>query len=314
MLNIYEQIKHNSRTTRIIIVIFISFFLFMGLGLDYYFCGGLRAPILTVLAVLVGIITSYSSYRYGDKLILSSTHARQLDLNNPKEKQWHNVVGEMSIAAGIPMPATYLIDDPDPNAFATGRGPRYASIAVTRGLLDALNRDELQAVASHEMSHIKNFDIRLMLIVAVLVGSIALLSDWASRSLFYGRKRGDRSSGKSEGGAALIILVIWLIAMVLAPILSQIMAMFVSRKREYLADASGARFTRNPIALANALEKISSKAEPTRSINQGTAHLCICDPRGSSINLKEGRWADLFATHPPIDKRIEALKQMAYVR
>lgn len=314
MLNIYEQIRYNSRRTRIIILIFISLFLFIGLGLDHFYGEAFKAPILTVMALLAGIVASYSSYRYGDKLILYSTHARPLDLNDPKEKQWHNVIGEMSIAAGIPMPATYIIDDPDPNAFATGRDPNHASIAVTRGLLDTLNRDELQAVASHEMSHIKNFDIRLMLIVAVLVGSIALLSDWTSRTLFYGRRSSDRSSRKSEGGASLIILVIWLIAVMLAPILSQIMAMFVSRKREYLADASGAELTRNPIALANALEKISSRAEPTRSINQGTAHLCICDPKGSSIGLREGWAADLFATHPPMNKRIEALKQMAYVK
>ena len=207
-----------------------------------------------------------------------------------------------------------MVDDSGPTAFATGRDPKHASIAVTKGLLDTLNRDELQAVASHEMGHIKNFDIRLMLMVAVLVGSIALLSDWASRSLFYGKRRDNRSSSKNEGGAALIILAIWLIAVILAPILSQMMAMFVSRRREYLADASGAELTRNPIALANALEKISSHIEPTRSINQGTAHLCICDPKGSKIGLREGWAADLFATHPPIGKRIAILKEMAYVK
>ena len=312
-MNIYQQIRRNKHSTWVIITIVVSFFLFIGLGLDHFYGAGFNIPLFTLIAVVIGVITSYSSYRYGDKVILSSTHARELDLDDPKQLEWHNVIGEMAIAAGIPAPSAYIIDDPDPNAFATGRDPNHASIAVTRGLLDILKRDELQAVAAHEMGHIKNFDIRLMLIVAVLIGSVALLSDWASRALFYGRRREGGGSSKSEGGAAIVILAIWLVAVILAPILSQMMAMFVSRRREYLADASGAELTRNPIALASALEKISSKTEPTRSINQGTAHLCICDPKGSAIGLKEGWLADLFATHPPINKRIEILKQMAYV-
>jgi heat shock protein HtpX len=163
------------------------------------------------------------------------------------------------------------------------------------------------------MSHIRNFDIRLMLVLAVLIGAVALISDWARRGLF--RSGGRRSSNRreGEGGAVLIILAIWLVTVILAPILAQIMAMFVSRKREFLADASGAELTRNPLALASALEKIDSRVEPTRSIHQGTAHLCICDPKGMAIGNKEGWGADLFATHPPIQKRIAALKQMAYV-
>ncbi|OGW84597.1 MAG: hypothetical protein A2987_05770 [Omnitrophica bacterium RIFCSPLOWO2_01_FULL_45_10] len=309
-MNIYEQIQKNRRATWFIVTIFIALFLFIGLGLDRFYGEGINAPVFTTLAVFVAIVSSYSGYRYGDRVILSSTKARELNLNDPKEKQWQNVVDEMSIASGISRPKTFIINDSDPNAFATGRDPDHASIAVTRGLLDALNRDELQAVASHEMSHIKNYDIRLMLIIAVLVGSIALLGDWASRSLFYGRRRERKSEG--GGAGALIILAIWLITVILSPILSQIMAMFVSRRREYLADASGAELTRNPIALASALEKIESCAEPTRSINQGTAHLCIADPKGSSVNLKEGAVWDLLATHPPIAKRIERLKGMAY--
>jgi len=316
-MNIYEQKKANIRSSWAIIAIFVLFFIFIGLGIDRYYGAGFNMPVYTVMAFLVAVISGYAGYRNGDRLVLYSTHARQLDLNDPRQKQWQNIVEEVSIAAGLPTPKTYLIDDPDPNAFATGRDPEHASIAVTQGLLGALNRDELQAVAAHEMSHVRNFDTRLMLMVAVLVGSIALLSDWAARMLFY-RRTGRRSSssggGSSGGGAALIIIGIWLIAVILAPILSQLMAMFVSRRREYLADASGAELTRNPLALAGALEKISSYTGPTRSINQGTAHLCIEDPKGNSINLKEGRLADLFATHPPINKRIEILKQMAYAR
>jgi heat shock protein HtpX len=309
-MNIYEQISSNKRTSWIIITGFILFFLFIGIGFDFFYGAGTQMPAFTSIALLFGMASSFSGYMYGDKLILSSTHARELDLNDPKQKQWQNVVEEMHIAAGIPRPKTYIIHDADPNAFATGRNPENSSIVVTRGLLDILNRDELQAVASHEMSHIRNFDIRLMLMVAVLVGSIALLSDWARRSLL----RGSRSNSRKEGSGDVIILVIWLVTIILAPILSQIMAMFVSRRREYLADASGAELTRNPLALASALEKISSRAEPTRSISRGSAHLCIADPKGSAMGLREGRIADLFATHPPINKRIDALRNMAYAK
>jgi heat shock protein HtpX len=312
-MNIYEQALHNRRATSITVTIFILFFLVIGSGFDFYFGVGEELPFFTIIALAIGGISSYVGFRYGDKLILSSTHARELDLSDPKQKQWQNVVEEMSIASGIPLPKTFIIDDPDPNAFATGRGPDHSSIVVTKGLLEALSRDELQGVAAHEMSHIKNFDIRLMLLLAVLVGSIALISDWARRSLFYGQRRRSSKEGGS-GGIALIILAIWLIAVILAPLISQLLAMFVSRKREYLADASGAELTRNPLALASALEKIDARFEPTRSINQGTAHLCICDPKGSALGAREGRVADLFSTHPPINKRIEALKQMAYLK
>jgi heat shock protein HtpX len=308
-MNIYEQISSNKHWTWLVVILFIFIFLFIGMGFDYYY--GARMPFFSVLALLVGSISAYTGYRYGDKIVLSSTRAKPLDLNDPKQRQWQNIVEEVSIASGLPLPKTYIIEDPDPNAFATGRNPQNSSIAVTRGLLNALNREELTGVAAHEMSHVKNFDIRLMLILAVLVGSIALLADWAMRSLFFRRSSRNREGG---GGGEIIILVVWLVAVILAPILTQLMAMFVSRKREYLADASGAEITRNPLALASALEKIASFTGPTRSINRGTAHLCIEDPTGRRINFREGPVADLFATHPPVQKRIEALKQMAYLQ
>lgn len=314
-MNIYEQLKSNKQATVVILSIFISFFLFIGFGFDYFYGVGVGLPVGTLVAALFGGILAYSGWRWGDQMVLSSTHAQPLDLNDPKEKQWQNIVEEMSIAAGIPVPKTYVIEDPDPNAFATGRDPEHSSLAVTRGLLNALGRDELQGVAAHEMSHVKNFDIRLMLIIAVLVGAVALLADWAGRALYFRGERRSRSSSDSSGGALmLIVLVVWLITVILAPILSQLMAMAVSRKREYLADASAAELTRNPLGLASALEKISSFSGPTRSINQGTAHLCICDPKEQALGLKEGWFADLLATHPPINKRIEVLKQMAYLK
>jgi heat shock protein HtpX len=312
-MNIFEQKRKNQRATWILISIFIALFLLIGLGFDYNYGAVLKLPVFSLIALLFGSFSSYAGFMYGDKMILASTHARELDLSDPKQKQWQNVVEEMSIAAGIPLPKAYIIDDPDPNAFATGRSPRNSSIAVTSGLLGVLNRDELQAVASHEMSHIRNFDIRLMLMIGVLVGAIALAADWARRGLFRSGRQSGRDNDRNSGGNG-IILVIWLAAVILAPILSQIMALCVSRKREYLADASGAELTRNPIALASALEKIDSRSDPTKSINQGTAHLCICDPKGKAVGLKEGFSADLFATHPPIAKRIEALKQMSYLK
>jgi len=220
----------------------------------------------------------------------------------------------MAIAAGLPKPRVYVVSDSDPNAFATGRGPGHSSIAVTQGLLDTLNREELQGVVAHEMSHIRNLDVRVMTIVAALVGAVALLADWARRGMMWGggsRRRGrdDRGGG---GAASIFFFVIWLVAIMLAPLLAQALAMMVSRRREYLADASGAELTRNPGGLASALMKIESDVAPTQSIKRGTAHLCIADPLGSKMGLREGFWADLLSTHPPMAKRISLLMQMAY--
>jgi len=227
-----------------------------------------------------------------------------------------DVVSEMAIAGGLPKPAVYVIPDPDPNAFATGVGPERSSVAVTRGLLDTLNREELQGVLSHEMSHVKNYDVRVMTVVAALVGSVLLLSDWGRRGLWWGG--GSRRSRDNDGGGsgvfALVFFVLWIVSLILAPIIAQLVAMAVSRQREYLADASGAELTRNPLALASALQKIDAAAAPTASIKQGVAHLCIEDPRGSGVNASEGFLANLMSTHPPIAKRIELLRQMAYQR
>src|SRR5438445_1249745 len=223
----------------------------------------------------------------------------------------------MAIAAGLPRPAVYMVADPDPNAFATGRGPGHASIAVTRGLLDVLDREELQGVVAHEMSHIRNLDVRVMTIVAALVGAVALLSDWARRGMWWGggsRRRGGGDDNDRGGGlTGLLFFILWLAAIVLAPLMAQLLAMMVSRGREYLADASGAELTRNPMGLARALEKIDAAVAPTQAVSHGSAHLCIADPLGRQVNLREdGFWTDLFASHPPMAARIAALKQMAF--
>ncbi|MEO8189055.1 MAG: M48 family metallopeptidase [Acidobacteriota bacterium] len=286
----------------------------MGGDLFLYGSGGSPGlPVLTIGALLFGGGSALWSLKGGERAVLESTHARPLDRSDPRQKLLDNVVEEMAIAAGLPKPAVYVVPDPDPNAFATGSGPEKSSIAVTAGLLDVLNREELQAVVSHEMSHVRNYDVRVMTVVAALVGSVLLISDWGSRGLSWGG-RGSRDDDDSGGGGGLgvVFFVLWVISLVLAPVIAQIVAMSVSREREYLADATGAELTRNPLALASALEKIAAAVEPTRSIKQGVAHLCIEDPRGRAINERAGMFSDLFATHPPIARRIALLREMAY--
>jgi heat shock protein HtpX len=222
-----------------------------------------------------------------------------------------NIVDEMAIASGLPRPKVCTIPDPDPNALATGMAAERASIAVTEGLVERLNREELQAVVAHEMGHIRNYDIRLMTVVAALIGTVLLISEFGTRMMRFGGGRSGKKSSTNSGGLG-ILMVVWVAALILAPFISQILAMAVSRQGEYLADASGAEMTRNPLALASALQKINDAPELTRSITKGTAHLCIADPLGRKVNEREGGMAVLFGTHPPIHKRITLLRAMAY--
>jgi len=304
---------------------FVAFFLFLGYGFDrVYFGGGeFVFPIGTLTAFGVGSASALTSYYSGDRAVLLSAGAVSVDRalsagasdgDTLKLRQLDNVVEEMSIAAGLPKPKVYVVPDPDPNAFATGRDPEHASIAVTRGLLDAVTRDELQGVVAHELSHVRNLDIRLMTVIAAMVGAIALLSDWTSRGLRHGSvgSGGRRGRSKDKGGAAVVLLVIWIVAILLAPLIGQMLAMMVSRRREYLADASGAELTRNPLALASALEKIEQAHAPTPSVKRGTAHLCIADPLGKAVGLRQGWAPDLLASHPPMANRITALRQMGF--
>jgi heat shock protein HtpX len=323
--NIYEQQKRNRNRTIVIMIAFVLFFGFLGYGFDLFYFGvdplGVTGdaygfPMATIVALAVGSLSSFWGLQSGAKAVLSSAQAFPVPDNDPKYQTLNNIVDEMAIASGLPRPKVYIVPDPDPNAFATGKDPEHSYIAVTQGLLDTLNREELQGVIAHEMSHVRNYDIRVMTVIAALVGAIFLLSDWGGRMMRFGvgggRRRSNSRSGGGGGPLVLVILAIWLIGLILAPILSQILAMAVSRQREYLADASGAELTRNPLALANALSKLESAAEPTASIKKGSAHLCIVDPIGRKMNLKEGGVAELFGTHPPISKRITLLKAMAY--
>lgn len=328
-MNIYEQQQSNRRKTAVIMVIFVVFLAFVGFGFDYFYLGydpwtpprptsfpreaSFPIPLATIVALGLACYWSLWSLYGGDEAVLASADAVRIypGTPDPQKQMFINVVHEMAIAAGLPMPKAYIVADADPNAFATGRDPQHASIAVTQGLLDKLNREELQAVVGHEMSHVRNFDIRLMTVIAALVGAVVLLSDWTRRAMRggIGSRRSSRSSG---GGFAMIVLVFWVVTWLLAPVLARLLAMAVSRQREYLADASSAELTRNPGALATALKKIESDFAPTRAIKQGTAHLCIADPLGRKVGLREGFWPDLFATHPPMYRRISKLMQMAY--
>jgi len=322
-MNLYDQQQSNRRKTWLVMLAFVAFFLFLGIGFDTFYIGAGRGvlPIGSVIALGVGSVSAATSYFSGDRAVLLSTRAQPVEElaaganadDTLKLRQLENVVDEMSIASGLPRPKVYVVPDADPNAFATGRDPAHASLAVTRGLLDTLDREELQGVVAHEMSHIRNLDVRVMTIVAALAGAVALLADWARRGMMWGGgRRRDRDDERGGGVAGIIFFAIWLIAVLLAPLLAQLLAMMVSRRREYLADASGAELTRNPLGLARALDKIESAATPTVTVNRGTAHLCIADPLGRPMNLREGAWANLFASHPPMASRIAALKEMAY--
>ena len=336
--NLFEQQARNRRLTVAWLALFILFFAWLGFGGDLaiYLATAARTegqvsyrfPLLGVAVTTIAAIVAWVSWRKGPQQVLWSTGARELTAPQTfEEKQLVNVVEEMAIAAGLPKPRVYVIDDPDPNAFATGRDALTACIAVTTGLLAVVNREELQAVVAHEMSHVRNLDVRLMTLIAALVGVIVVLSNGMGRMLGMGGRGAVRGGGGGLGGlfggrgkkggeglaiAAVVIFVLWIITLILAPIISQIMAMAVSRDREYLADAGGAELTRNPGALASALEKIETHEAPTTSIKAGAAHLCIADPLGKDVNLKEGRFADLMATHPPMAKRIVRLKGMAF--
>jgi heat shock protein HtpX len=324
--NLFEQQRQNRRRSAVLVTAFVLFFAWIGFGGDlilYLQSSGAEPgqyrhtfPFIGIAATLLAAGMTGFAWKSGAKQVLSATGAWELiSASTDEERQFVNVVEEMAIASGLPRPKVWIVPDDDPNAFATGSEPKTAHVAVTRGLLTTLNRDELQAVVAHEMAHIRNLDVRLMTLLAALVGVIAIISDVTMRTMRFGGGRGrSGGGGKKGGGGALVIvlIVLWLVTVILAPIISRMLALAVSRKREYLADATAAQFTRNPGALAAALEKIEHADAPTKTIKHATAHLCIADPLGRRITSKEGFVADLLATHPPMARRIARLKQMAY--
>ena len=308
----------NRRETAVLVVAFIMLFGALGLGLDFaardiaIIDGHLIGfPVLTIAALVFAGMQSIVSYYSGASLVLLSVHARPLTPDTPKHQMVLDVINEMATAARMPAPKPYLIDDPSPNAFATGRDPAHSVICVTEGLVDQMDREELQGVIGHEMSHVADYDIRTMMMIAVMVGGIAMLSDFVYRWMFFGGfgARGRSNSGRDNQAAALIAVAVIVLAAV-APIFSQLLAMAVSRQREYLADASSVEFTRNPRALLRALEHIAKIESPLKRGTAGTAHLFIVNPREGIREDSEGFFANLFSTHPPLGRRIARLQAL----
>ena len=255
-------------------------------------------------ALIISGFIALISYYFSDSVVLSVSQAHEV--KEDENPDLYHIVENLCIGDGLPMPKVYIIDDTAPNAFATGRDPKHASVVVTKGLLQKLDRLELEGVIGHELSHVKNYDIRLMAVVAVLVGLVALMADWFFRFTWYGAGMRRSNRDRGQGGIGVILLIIGVIMMIVAPIAAQFINLAISRKREYLADADGALLTRYPEGLARALEKISADTEPLEVANKATAHLYIVNP------LKDhSSWLNrLFDTHPPIEKRIAALRAM----
>ena len=289
----YDFISRNKRKSVLLIFVFTVLVMLLGVLADYLFESG---GLFIVIAVVYSVVSALVGFYSGDKVALATTGAKEIhEADNP---YLYRMVQNLCITVGMPMPKVHIMNDSAINAFATGRDPEHASIAVTTGALQLLENEELEGVIAHELSHIRNFDIRVMTLVMVLAGTVALLADLALRSMIWGGR--DR---RREGSGWL--LIVGLILMILAPIIAQLIGLAVSRKREYLADASGALMTRFPEGLARALEKIQNQAKPMKQASSATAHLFIANPfKGKSL-------AVMFSTHPPTENRIQALQKMA---
>jgi heat shock protein HtpX len=301
----FREIAKNRRSSWILVIVVGLVLGALGGAIGYatgFGWGGVT------IALVVAFFMSIGSYYAGDQLVLASSGAQEIPQQNPPEQyqQLLNVVTEMTLASGLPMPKVYVINDTAPNAFATGRDPKHASVAVTSGLLQKMDREELQGVLAHELSHVGNYDIRFSLLVGVLVGSIALLADWFLRFTFWG---GGRRSSNDRGGGGLvaILFVIALILAVIAPIIGRLVQLAVSRRREELADVSAVELTRNPMGLARALRTIADDPEVLEVANRATQHLYIVNP----IKSFEKRASSMWDTHPPIAERIAVLQGLA---
>ncbi len=302
----YNQISANRRNSLLLAAFVIVLFGVLGFAIGYAISGGPEGAIgVTAIAVAFGGLAAVVSYFGGDSIVLSVSGAKEVD--ETSAPQLMNVVREMAIAANVPMPKVYLIDDTAPNAFATGRDPKHASVAITTGLLEKLDREELQGVMGHELSHVRNFDIRFAMIVGVLVGSIALMADFFLRFTFWGGGR-SRSNNRDSGAGGLqaIMFVVAIVLSILAPIAARLVQLAVNRQREYLADASSIQLTRNPYGLERALAKISGDPEVLEVANRATQHMYFTNP----IKKFEERASGLFSTHPAALDRINRLREL----
>jgi heat shock protein HtpX len=313
--------RTNRRETVALVAVFIVLFSALGLGLDFVI-GTLHVvdgqvtgfPVLTIAALIIGSIQALISYYGGASLVLASVHARELTPDSPKHQMVLDVVREIALASRMPVPRAYLMDDASPNAFATGRDPGHSVLCVTQGLVDEMDREEIQGVIGHEMAHVRDYDIRTMMMIAVMVGGVAMLADFVYRWMWFGgfgARRGDGDRDEQGGGnaGALIAIAVFILA-ALAPIFSQLLAMAVSRQREYLADASSVEFTRNPRALLRALEHIAQTESPLKNASRGIAHLFIVNPLQGAREDDEGFFDNLLSTHPPLSRRISRLRAL----
>ena len=292
----YDEIGRNKRNSVLLAILIFSFLI----GL-VYIISQIFAPELSIIFLIFAgifmLVYTYGSYMYGDKVVLAATKAKLIKEDDRRHTHLINVVDGLSIAAGVPRPKIYVMESNEINAFATGKDPNHSSVAVTTGLLENLKRDEIEGVIGHELSHIKNYDIRFATFIAVFVGLIAILSDMFRRTLWFS---GGRRDERDKGG---LLLVIGIILAIFAPIIVRLVQLAISRKREYLADASSAQLTRYPDGLASALEKIKNINEGKMKVSEAVSHLFFTDPNKSGLD-------SLYATHPPIEKRIKILRSM----
>lgn len=295
----FEDIKKNKIKSWFIVLLFLAFIAVI----VYYICMALDlGEFSIIIAMIFAIVSTWGSYYYSDKIVLKLNNARPA--TREEDLKLVNILDSLVISAGLPeKPQLYVIEDAQPNAFATGRNPKHAVICVTTGLLEKLDYYELEGVLAHEMSHIKNYDILLSAVVSVMVGFVVILSDWFTRISFYGGRRGRDGDNDNNGNA--IVMLIGLIFLILAPIFGQLMQLAISRKREFLADATAIEFTRNPDGLISALEKISADPNELKVANKATENMYIANP---FRNKKKS--SDLWSTHPSTEARIEALKNL----
>jgi len=304
MQTFHSQIAANRRNSFLLVLIVVGLLVLLGYSIGYALAGEPTGGLgLMGIAGVLAIVMSLAAYFSGDRLVLAASGAREVD--EQRAPQLVNVVREMSIAANVPVPRIYIIEDTAPNAFATGRDPKHASVAATTGLLEKLDREELQGVIGHELSHVANLDVRFALLVGVLVGIVALISDMFLRSAFW-FGGGRRSSNREGGGLAAIMFVVAIVLAILAPIAARLVQLAVSRQREYLADATSVELTRNPYGLERALAKIATDREVLEVANRATQHMYFTNP----IKKFESRRSGLFSTHPPIVERINRLRAL----
>lgn len=296
----YQLVQANTIKSWFIVGLFIAFITAASYVMAVGFGYGLD---IVGIALIIAGITSFFSYWYSDKIILTLSGARPA--SREEFFDFYTVAENIALGQRLPFPKLYVIEDTAMNAFATGRDPNHAVICATTGLLNRLSRAELEGVIAHELAHVKNYDIRLLSIVTILVGFVALLSDWLLRMSYWGGER--RSSKKDGGDAGMILFIAGLVMALISPLIAQLIQLSISRRREFLADASGASFTKNPEALARALEKISADTEPLEAANKATAHLYFANPL-KNVHGGVGMFARFFNTHPPVEERIAALR------